>query len=238
MRYSETALQSVREGRLLINRYDAWLSDEFRSFLGNRILEIGFGLGNLLEYLHDRELIVGIETSKDSVECIREKFNSYGNIHAYNLSINSPDVLQLKHFCFDTAISVNVFEHIEDDLLAMQQTWQLLLPGGKFILIVPSHSLLYGTMDRAIGHYRRYTKQSLQEKMIKCGFKVEKQKYINMLGGLGWWFNGRILKKEVPPSNQLRFFNVLVPVLKAFENLFDMPFGISLLTIGSKIDMI
>ena len=232
--YSEDALQAVREGRLLINRYDEWLFDEFKPYLGQRILEVGCGLGNLLGHFLERALVVGIETSSESVDHVRRQYANNQNVQAHKYSITDPEVLKLAGLGFDTAVSLNVFEHIRDDELALRHTLALLQPGGALILIVPSHQSLYGTMDSSIGHYRRYTKDSMQEKMEQVGFQVQHQKYINILGALGWWLNGRVLKKTVPPSGQLRFFNQLVPVLRTFESLFDSPFGISLLTVAKK----
>jgi hypothetical protein len=91
-------------------------------------------------------------------------------------------------------------------------------------------------MDRAIGHYRRYTKASARQLFRRLGFRVEKQKYVNVLGALGWFVNGRILKQQVPPTNQLRLLNRIVPVLRFLENTLPPPVGISLLTVARRVD--
>ena len=64
-------------------------------------------------------------------------------------------------FGIDTIFSLNVFEHIEDDLAAMRNADRVLQPGGHLILVVPAHRWLYGSIDRAIGHNRRYDKQMM-----------------------------------------------------------------------------
>ena len=234
MEYSEKALQTVREDRLLIDRYDAWLYDLFCPHLGQRILEIGCGMGNLLRHFLDRQLVVGIEPSNESVAHVRKLYEPYPNVRVFNQSITSPDVIGLSEHRLDTAISLNVFEHIEDDELGLRNTWQILEQDAKLIMIVPAHEWLYGTMDRSIGHYRRYSKKTLRQKMERAGFRVLGQQYINTLGALGWWFNGRVLRKTTPPSGQLKLFNALVPVLRAFESRVTVPFGISLLTVAMK----
>jgi SAM-dependent methyltransferase len=235
MEYDERALQAVREDRLLINQYDAWLYDEFEPYVGRRIVEIGCGLGNLIHHLVNNELVVGIEPSQKIVNEVSGMFANYDNVLIKQQSITDPEVLALAKLRLDTAISLNVFEHIEQDDLAFHNTWQLLQPGGKFILIVPAHQQLYGTMDRSIGHYRRYTKAMLDNKMKKAGFRLLKQKYINILGAVGWWVNGRLLRRPIPPSGQLRLLNTVLPALKAVENRFDSPLGISVLTIAEKV---
>jgi len=237
MNFDEGALQAVREGRLLIDRYDAWLFEEFKPYLGRRIIEIGCGLGNLTRHFLDCDLVVGIDTSDDSVAGVRRQFAGHANVEAFNLSITDPQVLALMQKRFDTAVSLNVFEHIEDDELALHHTRHLLQPStGTLILIVPAHPWLYGTMDRAIGHYRRYTKSTLGNKLEQSGFRLVYQKYINVLGALGWLVNGRVLKRTVPPTGQLQTFNALVPSLQRLETLLPPPFGISLLTIAKRVE--
>jgi SAM-dependent methyltransferase len=234
LEYDEEALQVVRETRLLINEYDSWLVEGIRPFLGQRVIEVGCGLGNLLKHFIDRELAIGIETSPETVMEAKRKFASVGNVSIYQYSITDASVLALREMRFDSAISLNVFEHIEDDELAMQHTALLLEPYGYFALIVPAHQWLYGTMDGSIGHYRRYTKALAKEKLEKTGFRIAHQKYLNILGAIGWFVNARFLRRKVPPSAQLRMFNKIVPILKAAERVFPPPFGISLITVAQR----
>ncbi|MCL4872250.1 MAG: methyltransferase domain-containing protein [Anaerolineae bacterium] len=238
MQYDEEALQIVRETRLLIDEYDLWLVEELKPFIGKRIVEIGCGLGNLLKHFNDRELVVGIENSPETVVETRRRFAEQENISVYEYSITDSSVLALKDRKFDSAVSLNVFEHIEDDELAMRHTAMLLKPKGMFVIIVPAHQFLYGTMDRSIGHYRRYTKMMAREKLEKSGFTVMDQKYLNVLGAIGWFLNGRLLRRRVPPSGQLKTFNKIVPVLKTLERSVPPPFGISLMTVATVKDEI
>jgi SAM-dependent methyltransferase len=236
MEHDAVALQEVRERRLLIDRCDGWLFDEIEPFLGQRILEVGCGLGNLTRHLLERELVVGIDLSADSVTRVSARFSARPNVRAVTYDITDPSVLGLARFGFDTAISLNVLEHIEDDLLALRHMQQLLCPGGRLIAIVPAHGWLYGSMDRSIGHYRRYTREDLAHKMRAAGFHIEVQKYLNALGTLGWFVNGRVLKQQVPPKGQLRLFNLVVPFARAVECLVPLPFGLSLLSVARRPD--
>jgi SAM-dependent methyltransferase len=234
MQWDEEALQTVRETRLLIDEYDSWLVEEIKPFLGQRLIEIGCGLGNLMKHFADRELVIGIEPSAETVAEVTGKFAGFGNIRIYEHSITDSSVLALQAMGLDSAVSLNVFEHIEDDELAMRHTAQLLQPGGYFVLIVPAHQWLYGTMDSSIGHYRRYSKAMAKEKLERAGFTVTRQKYLNTVGAAGWFVNGRLLKSKVPPSGQLRLFNKIVPLLKTVERLLPPPFGISLITVAQR----
>jgi SAM-dependent methyltransferase len=234
MDFDESALQAVRESRLLIDRFDTWLINEFQPFLGQRILEIGCGLGNLTRHFVQRELLVGIDLSEESIAEVSRQFSNDLNVHLVPGDITDHRILALAEHRFDTAVSLNVFEHIENDEVAVRHTFQLLEPGGTLILVVPAHRWLYGSMDSAIGHYRRYTKKGLCDLLENAGFQVVHQKYLNMLGALGWFVNGRIFRRSVPPTGQLRLLNRVVPCLQFVEGLVPVPFGVSVLSVARK----
>src|SRR5947209_2599289 len=76
------------------------------------------------------------------------------------------------HGC-DTAICFNVLEHVEDDVGALVNMRHILTPGGRLLLIVPALSWIFGTVDRSLGHYRRYTPAVLRARMAAAGFEIE-----------------------------------------------------------------
>lgn len=234
MNYNKTAIQKVREDRLLIDHYDEWLLEEYRSFLGKRILEIGCGMGNISGYFQDCELYIGIDTSLECILALQKKYKNNANMQFILCDITDQTISNFREFNLDTVVSINVFEHIANDELAFHNISQILNPGSKFISIVPAHNILFGEMDRSIGHYRRYTKASMTTKITSSGFSIIKQEYINFLGAIGWFVNGRVFKRKTPPTNQLRFLNFIMPVNKIFEQIFRFPIGISLVTIGEK----
>lgn len=233
MEYSETALQKVREDRLLIDAVDQWLYEEIAPYLGQRILEIGCGLGNFARQLTDRELYLGTETSVESIEHVSRAFAGHANMLFAVADATAPGFVDFGRLNVDTVFSLNVFEHIEDHETALRNAAHVLQPGGRLILVVPAHMAFYGAIDRAIGHYRRYDKHMMADLFRQTGLELITQKYINALGGLGWWANSR-LRQETPPSGQLRLFNRVVPFIKAVERAVPMPFGISLLAVGRR----
>ena len=235
MEYDQEALKTVVETRLILDLYDAWLFDEYKPYIGRRILEIGCGFGNQLKLMTDREFVLGLDISDDSTREVQSRFFDYPNISAVCMSIYDPEVINLNQIKFDTVIALNVIEHLEDDEFAIGNAWSVLQPNGNFILVVPAHQWLFGSMDRAIGHYRRYTKRMLKVRMEKIGFSIVLQKYFNMLGAFGWFVNGRILNRKVPPTGQLKLINFLIPFLRSIESRISPSFGISLLTVGQKI---
>jgi SAM-dependent methyltransferase len=228
------ALEEVRRRRLLIDQCDAWLFDEIRPHLGRRVLEVGCGHGNMTRHLLDRDLVVAIDVDASSVELIRAQYSDYPNVLPCHCDICDESVRAIAIHGIDTVISVNVLEHISDDTGALVNMGRILATGGTLVLIVPAFGWLFGTMDAAIGHFRRYTKAGMVAKLKQAGLTVKQQYYLNGLGAIGWFVNGRVLKQEVPPSGQLRWFNHLVPLVAKAERLVRIPFGISLVSIAQR----
>jgi hypothetical protein len=182
--------------------------------------------------LLDRDLVVASDSEPTSVEILRTKFADHPRVRVRLYDVSEPPDDSMQALRLDTVVSLNVLEHIEDDLAALSNMHQLLNGQGNLIVIVPAHQWLYGTMDSSIGHYRRYTKVSLARKLENAGLTVETQFYLNAVGALGWLVNGRLLRQEVPPTGQLAWFNQLVPLLRGVEQRIRPPFGISLVSVS------
>ena len=83
-------------------------------------------------------------------------------------------------------------------------------PGGRLLVYVPAVPLAYGTLDRMLGHYRRYTAQSLGRVLRGAGLDPGPVDYFNLFGLLGWFVNGRILRRTTLSENQIALFERLV----------------------------
>jgi len=75
-------------------------------------------------------------------------------------------------FGLDTVIALNVIEHIEEDVAAMRSMRDMLVPGGRAIVLVPALPRLYGSLDRELGHARRYTRNALATHMKEAGLRM------------------------------------------------------------------
>src|SRR5208282_6023140 len=104
----------------------------------------------------------------------------------------------------------NVLEHIEDDAGALRRFREVLVPGGKLILVVPAMQLIYGSMDREVGHFRRYGRRGLAKVVSDAGYRVDHLRPMNPLGVPGWAVNALLLHRTEVPEFQLRMYDRLV----------------------------
>jgi ubiquinone/menaquinone biosynthesis C-methylase UbiE len=230
---------TVRDQERMVHgkQYFAWQSRMAEAHLGRKILEVGCGLGNFTQHLIDRDLVVGIDVEPRCVENHRRRFSSYSNLVSLCMDVQTPAFLELRKHEPDSIACLNVLEHIEDDALALAHMNAVLPVGGTVVLIVPAFDSLYGPIDHLLGHYRRYSKQSMSQVARNAGFRPRILRYINSVGFFGWWLNARMLKKTVQSAVQIKIFDALiVPVLSRVEDLVEPPVGQSIFTVLEKLD--
>ena len=212
--------------------FNRWMYQRLEPWIGRRVLEVGSGIGNLSQFFADRERVVLTDTDAGYREILRARFGHRANVAVRELSL--PDVpadLVAEHV--DTIVCLNVLEHIEDDRRALTAMRGLLAPGGRLVLLVPALPFLYGTLDRALGHYRRYTRSLLRERYAEAGLSTRRLEYFNLAGMPGWWFVGKVLRREVIPQGSLGLYDKLVPWFR-LERLLPWRIGQSLIAIGER----
>jgi SAM-dependent methyltransferase len=83
---------------------------------------------------------------------------------------------------FDAIYTLNVLEHIADDAAAMRRLFAWLRPGGRLLVYVPAFAVLFGPMDRKVGHLRRYSRAQLAALVAGAGFDIVRIGYVDCLG--------------------------------------------------------
>lgn len=217
-------------------RYFEWQLALAKPWLGQRVLEIGCGMGNFTRTILDRELVVGVDIEADCVARHRENHADCTNV--VSLEMNASDAACVEEFSkynIDSVVSLNVFEHIEDDHAALRNLWKILPAGGRVVLIIPAFHALYGPIDELLGHYRRYTKSSVRALAAATGFVPVQLHYMNWVGFFGWWANSKIFKRTEQSEAQIATFdNLIVPWLRPMESLIHPPIGQSVFTVLEK----
>ncbi|MFH1332864.1 MAG: class I SAM-dependent methyltransferase [archaeon] len=215
------------------SNYNKWIFDNIKGYLGKSVLEIGGGIGNMTSFFVDRSSIVSTDITSYNVDKLKDRFESKA-FSAVKTDI-SKGVSDLAGFSFDTVVCINVLEHIENDSVALRNMSSVLNIGGKLVLLVPAFNFLYGTIDKSDNHYRRYDRSSICRLVGSSGFKVAHCAYMNVPGFFGWYYHGKILKKDTHPSGDISLFDRLVPAFSFVERILKPPFGLSLIVIADKI---
>lgn len=220
----------------LAANYHEWIFATVRPFIGQRVVEVGGGYGSFSHALQERERLITLDN--DPVCCLRlrKRFSERGNIRIVEGDILDAAVAQdLAEERLDTAVCVNVLEHIENDVTALVNMHDVLQPGGHVIVFVPASPLLYGALDTELGHVRRYRRRELREKVASAGFTIEHCHYFNSIGALSWFVAGRVRRQRIIQANQVRLYDrAVVPILSRAERLIPPPFGQSLAIVARK----
>ncbi|MBM4245064.1 MAG: glycosyltransferase [Deltaproteobacteria bacterium] len=219
----------------VLDRYNAFLFEQIKPAVGQRVLEVGAGTGNLTQFLRDRDVVVATDVDPDYVELLRRRFENSSNVDVTTFDLAADVPPDLAEQRFDTIICLNVLEHIADDRGAVERLRSMLQAGGRLLLLVPAHRRLYGTIDEAIGHHRRYERQDLVRLLSECGLEVESDIHVNATSIPGWLLNGRILKRRSVPGVQARIANRLVPLYR-LERKLDLPFGLSVIAVARRAE--
>jgi hypothetical protein len=82
----------------------------------------------------------------------------------------------------DAAYTLNVLEHIPDDVAALRDLRRCLKPGARLFVYVPAFRVLFSSMDVRVGHLRRYRRRDLCLRLRSAGFAVERARYADCLG--------------------------------------------------------
>lgn len=220
----------------LAGNYNNWIWNTIKPFIGKRVLEIGAGIGTFTEYLSDRELLYATDFADNCIAILKNKYSTNSNISIFQLDItDETTVKRLGRADFDTAICLNVLEHIENDLDALKSINTLLSRDGKLVIMIPAFQFAYGSIDKLDGHFRRYSKREIAQKMKIAGYKITANFYFNSIGLLAWYYTNRILKNTTTSANKVKIYDTyFVPILRAIESKVKPVFGQSIIVIGTK----
>jgi SAM-dependent methyltransferase len=216
--------------------YNRWIYNQIAPFVGNRILDVGCAIGNITQFYADRELVVGVDVVPEELAVARERFADK-NFEAFHMDVSSPALLQFRDRQLDTAVCLNVLEHVEDDIDALRKMRDTLQPGSHICLLVPCNKWLYGPMDEIDHHFRRYTRRELNAKLAEANLTVVRQNYFNFLGIAAWFVTNRIFRRSLAAPAQYSLYDSLVPLLSAVERVLPPPNGLSIVTICKTPDV-
>lgn len=213
--------------------YAGWIFSLLQPHLGESVLEVGAGHGTFTEKLAaTSQRVVAGDASERCTDMLRKRFEGDERVQVYQGVIADAGSLGP----FDTAVLLNVLEHIEDDDGALGQLHDLLSPGGRVALWVPAFEALYSDFDRRIGHYRRYRTTQLSAQLERAGFRVEECRYVNAVGSLAWLVLARWMRRTPTAVGPVKVYDKwFVPVLRQIERVVPVPVGQSVFAVGVKV---
>jgi SAM-dependent methyltransferase len=191
-----------------------------------RIVDFGAGIGTFAE-----RLIQG----GFQVHCVEPDPVQLERIRGLGIDA-SPGLDDLPDESVDLIYSLNVLEHIDDDATVLRQCFAKLKPGGRLLVYVPAFQILYSSMDRKVGHVRRYTRSELQRKAAAAGFQILSSRYVDCAGFAAsllfrWLGNdtGEINRRALIAYDRFVF-----PLSRAADLVFQRLFGKNALLIAAR----
>jgi glycosyltransferase involved in cell wall biosynthesis len=215
-------------------RFNAWMASQVTPFMGERVMEVGAGIGNLsVHMMRGKKRYVAADYDQEHLARLRTRFEGRTQFEQIFCDVSDWKYLQHLEGQLDSVVSLNVIEHVEKDREAFHNIQRTLKPGGKAMILVPHDQSIFGTLDEVLGHFRRYSKAELKEKMETAGFQVEQIFEFNRISRPGWWLNACVLKKTTFSRFQIFVFDRLVWLWKLIDKLLPWK-AVSVIAIARK----
>ncbi len=139
-----------------------------------RILDAGCGSGRNMVELARHGVVTGVELSGTSVQLARER--DVGEV----LEGSVMD-MPFDEGSFDLTVSLDVIEHLEDDVGALRELRRVTKPGGALLVTVPAYQWLWSGHDVINQHHRRYNRRTLLAAAESAGWHSESSTHFNSL---------------------------------------------------------
>jgi SAM-dependent methyltransferase len=211
--------------------YRRALMSSLTPYLQGDVIEIGAGIGQMTILLKKIAAIKFLQCVEPSPQFCQQ-FKGF----LPNQPLVQGTIYDVQKKDWDTIVSINVLEHIEDDAGELSAYHELLKNRkGLFCLFVPARPEIYAPIDKDVGHFRRYTKKSITTKLNNAGFEIEHIRYYNFVGYFAWWFSFRFLKQRSFNIHAVRLFDsIIFPPTHFIETyICRAPIGQSLFVIAS-----
>ncbi|MBU4269751.1 class I SAM-dependent methyltransferase [Candidatus Dependentiae bacterium] len=228
-------------------KYQQWSLQAVENFLGNNILEIGAGIGNMSRWLPLKESLILSEVDSKMLPELKNTVNkTFGfnqNVEVLHINLSKDWKKDLINKNIDTIVSFNVMEHVEDDYLFFTDLVDILKQNKtnnlkRIITFVPAHKLAYNSIDKNYDHFRRYSISDLKKiKNLVIPQADFFARYFNSFGLIGWFLHGNILKRKEVTSSMVNSFETICPIIKPIDNFLQTklkcPFGQSVFSVVS-----
>lgn len=210
------------------HKYNAFIEAKILAAISEHASTVDFGAGSGLFAERIRAAGKTVHTIEPD-DSLREVLRTKGFDPALS-------ILEFEPNSVESIYTVNVLEHIKDDISTLYQMFHSLRPGGTLHVYVPASPILYSSMDKAVGHYRRYRMPSLTSMLRLIGFEIQESRHVDSLG----FFASLIYKffgsksGDLDPGAVLMYDKYLFPISLALDKLFLNSFGKNLSIVAKK----
>jgi SAM-dependent methyltransferase len=227
-------------GRAFLNnlagtpQYLTWVTRVLRPHLGDTVLELGAGIGNICGRLMGRRLLyVAAEKDPLYLHALRNRFLRTPNVSVLKLDPERPEDFAEAGGPFDTALLINVVEYVQDVGGLISSVASVVKPGGSVIVLAPQGTALFGTLDKTLGHRQRFGRGELCRLLEKHGFAEKHTYQFNKIGTPGWWLYGKVLRRQRINKLTLKIFDKTVWIWRLIDGLLPWR-GLSLIVVATK----
>ena len=207
-----------------------------KPFLKGRVLEVGAGIGGTTKSLCDGTQAnwICLEPDATLADRIADLLAKRELPACCRLHVGTLEDLPATDGQFDAILYIDVIEHIEDDAAELRRAYARLAPGGAILIVVPAHQWLFSPFDKAIGHFRRYSRDMVR-RALPAGCHIRQLVYLDSVGLLASAANKLFLKQSYPTLAQIKFWDsTIVPVSRLADRLTGFSLGKSVLAVVEK----
>jgi glycosyltransferase involved in cell wall biosynthesis len=215
-------------------QYLSWLARKIRPHVGDAVLEVSAGIGNIAGRLMGRRVLyVAAEKDPLHLHALHNRFLRTPNVVVQRIDPEVPQDLAGLTDCFDTVLCLNVLEYLEDPGYAVSLLRGTLKPAGVLVVLVPQCPSLFGTLDESLGHKRRYASREARQLLESEGFTVETLYNFNKAGTPPWLAYSRLFGSKSINKPVLKLFDKTVWLWRRLDVLMPWP-GLSLIIVARK----
>ena len=216
-------------------QYLSWLCRKLRPHVGDTVLEVGAGIGNVAGRLIGKRLLyVAGEKDPLYLHALRNRFLRTPNVAVQQIDPEKPADLAGLEQCFDTVLCLNVLEYVEDPAAVLDSMRATLKPEGVAVVLVPQNHRLFGSLDRSLGHKRRYTAAEMRRLLESRGFAPLSVYNFNKAGTPPWWAYSKMAGSRRISKPVLKLFDKTVWLWRHLDPLLPWN-GLSLIVVARKV---
>jgi glycosyltransferase involved in cell wall biosynthesis len=229
-------------GRAFLNnltgtpQYLSWMTRLLRPYLGDTVLEIGAGIGNLAGRLMGKKLrYVAGEKDPLYLHSLANRFLRTPNVEVQKIDPDQPEDFAAFNNAFETALCVNVLEYAADPGKVLSSLRSTLTRGGNLIVLVPQGKGLFGKVDQTLGHKQRFEESEIRQMVERAGFTVERTHHVNKISKPAWWMSSKVLGSRRISKISLKLFDKTVWIWRRIDGLLPWK-GLSLVVVARAKD--